>query len=160
MKDLVPITAKHLGLSEYAQFFRIYEKTIDCAYPLPLNLRISDYLTRLERGDNKSKRHLQFTIAYYHHHKFMQSVGAIHQNITFIHYMFEQAVYDIQNGRYVKPKEDYVALIALILQYRFQDCVGDQRILQYVFTLHCSFSIVMKFILFCLHNTKNRIKLF
>ena len=162
MKELVPITAKQLGLAEYAQFFRFYEKTPYTAYPLALNLRISDYLAQLDQqGHRKSQYHLQFNIAYYHHRKFLQSVDAIQRNINFFHYVFDQAVYDIRIGRYRRPKEEYVAMIALILQYRLQDYVGDQRVLQYVFS--CRFLniifIVMKSDLCYLPHLQNQTRL-
>ena len=160
MKELVPIAANQLELSEYAQFFRFYEKTPYTAYPLALNLRISDYLAQLDQRDGKSQYHLQLNIAYYHHRKFIQSLDAIQRNINFVHYVFDQAVYDIQIGRYLKPKEEYVAMIALILQYRLQDSGGDQRILQYVLIcqlLNIIF-IVTKSGLFFRPNLQNPIK--
>ena len=161
MKELVPIAANQLELSEYAQFFRFYEKTPYTAYPLALNLRISDYLAQLDQqGHRKFQYHLQFNIAYYHHRKYLQSVDAIQRNINFFHYVFDQAVYDIRIGRYLKPKEEYVAMIALILQYRLQDSGGDQRILQYILIcqlLNIIF-IVTKSGLFFRPNLQNPIK--
>ena len=145
-----------MELSEYTQYFRIYEKTPYTAYPLPLNLRFSDYLARFKQIDDINQYHLQLNIAYYHHQKYIDSVDAIYHNINFFHYVFDQAVNDVRTGRYLKPKEDYVAMIALILQHRLQDFVGDQRILQYVCICQIRFiPIVMKFGLFYLPNSKN-----
>lgn len=130
LQEVTLAITEKLGVQKYNCFFRMYEKDLYCAYPLPKNARLSDLLTQQGIQEKSNPAHFLLSIGYYNHMAFLRNASQIQNHPVFTRLIFEQAVYDIHGGRYLKTDADFYALAALILQSRLQDSLGDPRLLQ------------------------------
>ena len=116
IRDVIDAICKRMGLGNDSRLFQLFIVSEVDEWMVAEKRRVVDVLNHM-----KESMRLQFCVGYYYPIDIF--------NPQSVELVYNQCVHDIRIGKYFHKEEDYYNCIALILQQRLQDFLGDHRLL-------------------------------